>query len=316
MYIGIDIGGTGIQMGIVNEMGSVLNKYEIKTNKELSFEEQLNKIVDAIYHMLDMSCYSISDIHAIGAGVPGLIDLTTGYILKCTNIGWFNVPFKSRLEEQMNCSVYIDNDANAAALAESIAGSSHGFATSVMMTLGTGIGSGIIIDGKIWRGSHCIGSELGHIILVADGIPCSCGNKGCLERYCSASAIIRMAREELLHRPESMIIESAGSFDKINAQIIIDCAKQNDPVATDIFQQYVHYLSMAVANVINLLDPDIIVLGGGVSNAGSYLLNAVQSSVTDFVVNKSSAIPKIAIASLGSEAGIIGAAMLGRKISV
>ena len=208
----------------------------------------------------------------------------------CTNLGWHDVPFVEEMHKHLNLPVHVDNDATVAGYAESIAGVSAGTRASVFLTLGTGVGGGIVLGGRPYSGVHGIGSEIGHMILQMDGEPCTCGNEGCFERYASATAIIREARRAVKKDPQSMMMKNCGGNpERINAKIVIDCAKAGDKTARAVFDAYVRALAHGIISIINVLDPEIIVLGGGVSMAGDFLLNAVR------------------------DAGISGAALLGRK---
>ena len=308
--IGVDVGGTGIQVGVVNEEWKIIGKGAIPTRTDLSFEEQVRQIAECIQEAIASAGLSTDDVTSVGIGIPG-IAAPSGEIIKCTNLGWHHVPFREIFTRYLDKPVLIDNDANVAALAESVIGISAGSSSSVFITLGTGIGSGIVINGKIWSGFHGIGGELGHTILRMDGIPCTCGNRGCLERYCSATAIIRMAREAVKEQPYSEILNKAqGDPEKINAKIVIDAAKEHDPTAEHIFHTYASSLAQAIANVINFLDPEVIVLGGGVSKAGDFLLDAVRREYPQHVIFRDQPMARLELAVLGPEAGIIGAAML------
>lgn len=311
--IGLDIGGTGIQIGAVNEQNRIIAQSSIPTRKDLPFEEQVDQMVSCIHNLLDSSsdpALSMDCVASVGAGIPGLAN-DEGTVINCTNLGWNYTPLRKEFMKRINKPFFVDNDANVAALAESVAGKSAGTSSSVFITLGTGIGSGIIINGKIWKGHHGIGSELGHMILELDGVPCSCGNHGCVEQYCSATAIIRMARQQVVTHPESLILTLAqGDASKINAKMIIDAVREGDSVAEKVFRKYVAYLSQTIANVTNFLDPEIIILGGGVSKAGSILLDAVRACFPQYVIFRDQPLPRVEIASLSAEAGIIGAAML------
>ena len=312
VYIGIDIGGTGIQMGVVDQKGNILAKGGIVTRTDVPFAQQIKAMADCALETLDKSGYTLDDVASVGVGVPGLADQKTGEVVFCTNLGWKNVPFRAEFQKHIDKPVLIDNDATVAGLAESIAGVSAGTDSSVFITLGTGVGGGIIFKGKVWSGFHGTGSEIGHMILEMDGEPCSCGNRGCLERYCSATAIIRMARELVAIHPESMIMElCGGDAGKINAKMVFDAAREGDAIGVKVFRRYVRYLGQAIANIANLLDPEVIVLGGGVSKAGDFLLDAVREEAPHYYLNKGMPYSDIKLARLGPDAGIIGAAMLG-----
>lgn len=309
--IGVDVGGTGIQIGVVDREYRIIRESSIPTRTDIPFEEQLKHIVDCIVSTVQAAGMSEDDIESVGIGIPGIASAKTGEVIKCTNMGWNHVPFREVFNRYLKKPVHIDNDANVAALAESVAGVSAGTSSSVFITIGTGIGSGIIINGRIWSGAHHIGAELGHVIFDLDGVPCTCGNHGCLERYCSATALIRMAREAVAEQPDSLILRSVNMDpSRIEAKTVFDAARQEDPLAVSVYSRYIDYLAQAVASVVNLLDPEVIVLGGGVSKAGSFLLDPLTREYKQYVVFNDQPLPPVKIAVLGSEAGIIGAAML------
>ncbi len=309
--IGLDIGGTGIQVGAVDEMGRIVARSAISTRIDIPFEEQIRAMAGCVLSLFNEDTgLKPEDVISIGAGVPGIAD-REGNVIFCNNLSWRNVPFRKEFRKHIEKPVFIDNDANVAALAESQFGVCRGTSSCVFITLGTGIGSGIILNGRIWNGAHGIGGELGHVIMDLDGRPCNCGNRGCLERYCSATALITFAREVIPYHQESLIWEACGRDpSKINAKIVIDAAREGDPVAVKIFRRYVYYLAQAVASVVNFLDPEIIVFGGGVSKAGNFLLDAVRREFPRYVIFRDQTLPSLELATLGSDAGIIGAAML------
>ena len=309
--IGVDVGGTGIQIGVVDREYRIIREGSIPTRTDLPFEDQIRQISDCIVSTARDAGFTVDDIVSVGVGIPGIASAKTGEIIKCTNMGWFHVPFREIFNRYLDKPVHIDNDANVAALAESVAGVSAGTSSSVFITIGTGIGSGIIIDGRIWSGAHHIGGELGHVIFDLDGVPCTCGNHGCLERYCSATALIRMAREAVAEHPDSLILTSVGNDPaKIEAKTVFDAAHAKDPLALSVYGRYIDCLAQAVASVVNLLDPEVIVLGGGVSKAGSFLLDPLTREYSKYVLFNDQPLPPVRLAVLGSEAGIIGAAML------
>ena len=314
VYIGIDVGGTGVQLGVVDEQGHIVEKGSIPTRLADGWEKQIADMAQCALETLARSGRTLDEVKAVGVGVPGIADQKTGEVIFCTNLSWHNVPFRQAFQRVMDKPVYIDNDATVAGLAESVAGVSAGTSSSVFITLGTGVGGGIVLGGKVWSGFHGTGSEIGHMILELDGEPCTCGNKGCLERYCSATAVIRMAREQLANHPDSAIMASCGGDTaKVNAKMVFDAAREGDAVGLKVFRRYVRYLAQAIANIANFLDPEVIVLGGGVSKAGDFLLDAVRAEVPNYCLYKDLPYSRIELARLGPDAGIIGAAMLGAK---
>ena len=307
---GIDVGGTGIKVGLIDERHQIVGEGSIHTFTDIPFEEQVQHMAQCVLDTAAAAGLGAKDIEMVGVGIPGIAN-SAGEVIKCTNMGWFHVPFRNVFRRFLDVPVHIDNDANVAALAESVAGVSKGTSSSVFITIGTGIGSGIIIGGRIWNGFHGIGGELGHVILDLNGVPCTCGNRGCLERYCSATALIRMGREAAEAHPESMILQMAGGDPaNIEARTVIDSARQNDPTAVQVYGEYIDYLSQAIASVVNLLDPEVIVIGGGVSKAGDFLLDPLHREYPKYVIFNDQPMPEIKLAVLGAKAGMIGAAML------
>ncbi len=317
VYIGIDLGGTNIAVGAVSEAGSILAEASTKTLSQRPFEVIVKDMADCIKKVLVKGKIALDDVKSIGIGIPGVADSDSGIVLNCTNLGWVNVPLRAEMQKYINKPVLIENDANVAALAESYVGVSAGCQSSVMVTLGTGVGGGIVINGKTWPGAHNRGGEIGHMTLVPDGVPCTCGNNGCVERYCSATALIRMARQECYSFPQSAILQKAGGDpDRINAKLVIDAAKEGDAPALRVFNTFVRYLALSLNNIVAFFDPEIIVLGGGVSHAGDFLLDSVRALLPRLQMFKSLPGPRVELARLGNEAGIIGAALLGKNTYV
>ncbi len=312
VYIGIDLGGTNIAVGAVDEEGRILAECSVKTLAQRPFTEIVKDMAGCVIRVMKQGGFTEKDVHSVGIGIPGVAD-ERGVVLNCANLGWFNEPLAAEMGKYFSIPVFIGNDANVAALAESYAGVSKGCHSSVMITLGTGVGGGIVIDGKAWNGAHGRGGEMGHMTLVPDGVPCTCGNNGCVERYCSATALIRMAKQECQAYPDSLILKKAGGDpERVNAKLVIDAAKEGDAPALRVFNSFVYYLALTINNITAFLDPDVIVLGGGVSHAGKFLLDSVRALLPRYQIFKALPIPRLEIASLGNEAGIIGAAMLGK----
>ena len=313
LYLGIDLGGTKIAAGVVDDDGRVLSKAETPTLAERPYQEIVKDMAACCDRALSQAGKSVYDVGGIGIGIPGVADNKTGRVIFCTNLGWHDVPLRDELQKYLDLPVLIDNDATVAGYAESMAGVSRGLHSSVFLTLGTGVGGGIVIDGKPWTGAHGVASELGHLTMEIDGIPCTCGKNGCVERYCSATALIRIAGEICGMHPESAVMQQAGGdIKQITGRMVIDLAKEGDELALRVFHRYTKYLAIAINSVISFLDPDMVVLGGGISHAGDFLLDAIIDKIPQYLMFKTLPFPRIALASLGNEAGIIGAAMLGR----
>ena len=314
VWIGIDLGGTSMKAGVVDGAGRILAKADRPTLAQRPYEAVIQDMAGCAQEALERAGLTLENLAGVGVGIPGVADMDTGRVIFCTNLGWRNVPLREIFRRFMDKPVLMDNDATVAALAESVAGVSAGSSSSVFVTLGTGVGGGVILGGKVWRGAHGVGTEIGHMILEMDGVPCTCGNRGCLERYCSATAIIRMARELTADHPESLICQRiGGDVEKLNAKIVLDAAKEGDPIAMKVFRRYVTCLSQALASIMQLLDPEVMVLGGGVSKAGAFLLDAVREETPKYLLFKDLPHARIELARLGSDAGMIGAAMLGWK---
>jgi len=313
VYVGIDLGGTSIKAGLVDEQGKILCKATCPTLVERGARPVVDDMAKLSLEVIEKGGYTLDDVKAIGIGLPGIQDPRTGIVPFCTNLYWHEVPVIEWMQETINKPIYIGNDATVAGLAESVAGVSAGIENSVFLTLGTGVGGGIVLGGKVYSGTNGVGSELGHMITVIDGELCTCGNRGCWERYASATALIRMGREAAEKHPESLIATSVnGKLDDITAKTVIDAAKAGDEAANEVFERYVYYLCAGLVNIINFIDPEVIVLGGGVSHAGQFLLDAVNRRLPSMVFYKTMPYARVALATLGNDAGIIGAAMLGR----
>ncbi|MGI5900230.1 MAG: ROK family protein [Christensenellales bacterium] len=315
-YIGIDIGGTNIAAGLVDESGSIIAKMSSPTGAERGLDFIVEDMADLCQRLMDGTGLRAENIGAVGIGLPGIVSPQEGMVYFCPNLNWRDIPLRDIFAERIDLPVYIGNDANVAAWAERASGVFKGKDNCIFLTLGTGLGGGIILDGKLFTGVHHVGAEPGHMVLVANGNPCNCGNYGCFERYASASALINMAKNALSGKvfpagEGSLMLEKAGSIEKIDAKCVIDSAKEGDEVALDVFEAYAKYLALGIVSLINLFDPEIIALGGGVSNAGEFLLEAVRRHVRENALFKDIPYADIVIATLGNDAGIIGAAMLG-----
>lgn len=309
--IGIDIGGTNIACGIVDDDCRIIARSKVKTNSPRPYSEILEDIKQSVRMACAEAGISPSGAECVGIGCPGTCNHDSGVVEYSNNLGFVNVPLRGDMESEFGIKVYLDNDANAAAFGEYCAGSAKGSRNAVVITLGTGVGSGIIIDGKLYSGSNFAGGEIGHTVIVADGLPCTCGRKGCFEAYSSATGLVRMTAEAAELNPSSLVAELIRRDGKVSARTAYLAMKQGDPTGFAVTEQYVKYLACGITNTINIFQPDILCIGGGVCNEGDTLLLPLRARVAEQIYSRNSAKnTEIVICSLGNDAGIIGAAML------
>ena len=314
-YLGVDLGGMSIKAGVADDTGKIIYSDKVHTQSERYYTHIIKDMAALCKKVVKESGLEISDIESIGVGSPGISNKKDGILISSNNLGFSNVPIRKELQKYFDLPVYLDNDANAAALAESVAGASHDVDHSVLITLGTGIGGGIIIDNKIYSGFNDAGSELGHMCIVHDGLQCSCGRKGCFEKYASASALIAQTREAVTNNPESKMNDIInGNLDKIDARTAFDTQKMGDETADAVIRKYIEYLADGVMNIVNVLFPEVIVIGGGVGNEGENLFVPLREEMKAREYTHDVPATKIRGAEMGNKAGIVGAAMLGRII--
>lgn len=313
MYIGIDIGGTGIKAGLVDTECNILAKESCATPLD-SYEAIVNAILGLAEKVAERGGYKMSDIESIGIGCPGAVDDKNGVVIYSNNIPFPKMTLGHDLSERTGLPVYLGNDANCAALGEFYALDDKGISNFVAVTLGTGVGGGIVINKKLYTGFNGAAGELGHTLLYADGEPCTCGRRGCWEAYASATALIREAEKKAIECPDSllakMIAENGG---KSNGKIPFDAAKQGDEVGSEVVHRYTKAVADGIVNVINMLQPEVIVIGGGISKEGAGLIDPVMAYLNKYVYGSEQGIPfcKVRLAKLGNDAGIVGAALLG-----
>lgn len=313
-YCGIDLGGTNIKAGIVDGEGKLLNKVSIKTRSERAMEEIIHDMGQLAVDAIKDAGLEIKDIEAIGIGSPGTPDNDEGLLVYSSNLPFNKAPMRKLIREVVDLPVYIDNDANCAAMAEAVAGAGKGAKDSVTITLGTGVGAGVIINGRIFSGFNQAGSEFGHTVLVSGGVQCGCGRKGCFEQYASASALARMTKEAAEANPDSLLNKVKEDFGEWNAQIAFVAMKQGDKVAEKVIDSYTDYLADGLANAINTFMPEVLVVGGGVCGEGDPLLIPMREKTMSRPyfgpgVKKT----RIELAQMGNDAGIVGAAMMGKS---
>lgn len=312
-YVGIDLGGTNIVAGVVDENYKIIATAKTKTNCPRPDKAIADDMAKMALEAVKNAKLTINDIEWVGIGTPGIANSQTGIIEYSNNLGFNNTPMVKYIQETIDKPVFIENDANAAAYGEYVAGAAKGAKNAVCITLGTGVGGGIIIDGKIYSGSNFAGAEIGHTVIEVDGAKCSCGRKGCFEAYSSATGLIRMTKEAIAENPECIMAKMADEKGKVTARTSFDAMRAGDPVAKALVDKYIKYLAAGITNTINIFQPDILCIGGGVCNEGDPLLLPVRELVKKEVYTRNS--PKnteIVIAKLGNDAGIIGAAFLGR----
>lgn len=315
-YIGIDLGGTNIVAGVVNEAYEILAKASVKTNLPRPEQEIAADMAKVAKEATEKAGLTMDQIEWVGIGTPGIANSETGIIEYSNNLGFVNTPMVKYMEDALGKKAFIENDANAAAYGEYVAGAAKGAKNAVCITLGTGVGAGIVIDGKIYAGSNFAGAEIGHTVIEVGGAPCTCGRKGCFEAYSSATGLIRMTKESMAENPDSIMNKMAEERGKVTARTSFDCMRAGDKYAKAVVDKYIKYLAAGITNTINTFQPDILCIGGGVCNEGDPLLLPVKAIVEeeDFA-NKSEKRTEIVIAKLGNDAGLIGAAFLGRANS-
>ena len=309
-FIGVDIGGTGVQAGIVDEKGNILFRKECTTNVDSGFENVMDDINNLVRGLIAENNLEMKDIESIGFGVPSFINKKG--LVTCVNLGWHEVNFIEALKNRFQeVKVYAENDATVAAVGEAKFGSMKDKDIAVMYTLGTGVGGGIIINGKPFTGANGMGSEIGHAIIGENYFDCNCGNNGCLETFCSATAIIKYAQKLIQEGKDSSILTMADNdINNINAKMVFDAYRENDEVATQTIDRFKSYLAKAMASMVNTLDPDIISIGGGVSRASDIILDGLEELVREQILYKKEEFADVVCATLGADAGIIGAAFL------
>lgn len=313
-YIGVDLGGTNIAAGLVSENGEILYKKSIPTGKERENEYIIKDMALLCKDIIEKSEKNIKDIKSIGIGAPGQPDVSNGIILYSCNLGFRNVNIKKEMNKYIDLPIFIDNDANCAALGESVSGAAAKFSNSVTVTIGTGIGGGIIINNKIFGGTYFGGAEIGHMVIKTGGRKCQCGRSGCWETYSSATALINDSKQAAEKNNESAIYKLVnGDLNKITAKTPFDALSQGDETAKKVIDEYIINFAEGLTNIINIFQPGAVVIGGGVSAQGETLLAPIRKIVSKIVYGGELK-TLIVQASLGNDAGIVGAAMLGKGV--
>ncbi len=311
-YIGIDIGGTDIKGAILDEEGRFMAKKKVACEAHLGSGHVINNVGNLVESLLAEAGLTLADTEGIGMGIPGIIDGQNGRVAYSNNLRWKDVPIVELLKKRFDTNIRITNDANAAGIGEVKFGAGKQYDDVVFITLGTGLGGGIVIGGRLFEGNHGAGAELGHMAIQMDGELCTCGRKGCLEAYASATALIRDAKKAALAHPESEMWKHlpGGDIEKMNGRIPFDC-RHTDPAAAQVVENYISYLGEGLASIANIFRPQAILIGGGISNEGEGLLLPLREKVAQRIFGGDLG-PKVelGIAALGNDAGVCGAAAL------
>lgn len=315
-YIGVDLGGTSIKVGLLNSEYQIIQSATLPTRRERPAEQVLEDMAMLCKQVMGAQGITEKEVHSIGIGCPGIASPKEGIILYSSNLCFENVNVRDEIQKYIDLDIYVENDANAATLGEAICGAARGKDSVVMVTLGTGIGGGIIIGGKIFGGAFYGGGEIGHHVIALDGLECGCGRIGCWEQYASATALIRQAKEAAKANPESALIRLAKDqvIDNINAKVVFDASDEGDQVAKEVLDKYYQYIAQGIANMVNTLQPEVVVIGGGVSAQKEKLTNPVREYVQGEMFGGLELRTEIKAATLGNDAGIIGAALVGTRI--
>ena len=317
MYnLGIDLGGTNVAAGVVNGEYKIVGKYSVPTNAAEGVDAIIDNIKAASLGAVANAGITLSDIGSIGIGSPGAINARDGIVDFAANLGFDHTPLADLVSKKLDGKpVHVENDANVAAYAEYVAGAAKGVENSVTITLGTGVGGGMLINGKIYSGFNNKGGEFGHIVIERDGWPCTCGRRGCWEAYASVSGLIKLTKQEMMaDKTSAMWDECGGDIDKVNGLTSFNAMRKNDPAGMYVVRSYIKSIAVGIVDVINILQPEVLCIGGGISKEGDTILLPVREMVkSELFTRKSDASTEIRMAMLGNDAGIIGAALLGTK---
>lgn len=321
MYrIGVDLGGTNIAVGLVDENYKIVYKQSTPTNADREAEAILADIAALCRRVCSEFGIALADVEAIGVATPGAANFKTGVVEYTNNLPFYKLPMAKILSEQLDGkAVHIENDANAAAWGEAVAGAAKGVRNSVMITLGTGVGGGIVLDGAVYSGFNCAGGELGHMVIEHDGAPCTCGRKGCWEAYSSATALIRMTKEKMeeckAQGRETALGNHLSKDGRVTGRTAFDAMRAGDTAAKEVVDTYLSYLVTGLGNIANIFQPEVISLGGGVSGEGQSLIDVLAPAVeNERYAHKVLPGSELRIAKLKNDAGIIGAAYLGIEV--
>ncbi len=313
MYIGIDLGGTNIVAGLTDEQGHILNKKSRRTQPQRGADAIVDDMASMCRELIELGGLAKQDIQWIGVGSPGTIDAEKGMIVFSGNLQLRNAPIADMLSARAALPVYVGNDANAAALGEVYAGAAKDCSIALMVTIGTGIGGGIVIDRRIYTGFNGMAGEIGHMVIMEGGRLCTCGRHGCWEAYASATGLIALTRESMQAHPESAMWSVAGTLENAGGRTSFDAMRLGDASGKQVVDDFIRYFACGLANITDVLQPEVICIGGGVSHEGDALLRPLQARFEQETFDTGGRNAKLILAALGNDAGLIGAAMLGHQ---
>ncbi len=314
LRLGVDVGGTFIKAGVVDETCTILHKVSVPTGGDAGYEAMVLHIAHAAELAAREAGLTMKDIASVGIGIPGLMNQQTGVVVSAPNLaGWRDVPFRTAIQKLLPVPVYVGNDANCAVVGETMAGAAKGYTNVVMLTLGTGVGGGIIADGRLFVGGRGLGAELGHMVLKMDGEPCGCGLRGCIEAYCSVTSLVKQTLRAMDTNPDSAMHEYARTAGLVDGRTAFECSKMGDKAAIKVVEDYCRYLSNAIGSLIIVFRPDVVLIGGGLSNQREYLMDKINAQLPNYVfASDIISVPPVLRATLGNDAGTIGAAFLDK----
>lgn len=314
-YLGVDLGGTNIAIGLVDENFKIVLKDKVPTGASRPTSDIMDDMAALCKSIVERAGITFDDVEYAGIATPGSVDPETGYVRYANNIKMENYPIADELKKRTPLKkVLLENDANAAALAEAKAGAGKGYSDLVMITLGTGVGGGIVIGGKLYSGFNYCGAELGHTVIEFGGRPCTCGRLGCFEAYSSATGLINMTKEKMIEYVDSLMWELVdNNLNNVSGRTAFDASKKGDKAAKEVVDLYIKYLACGLTNMVNIFQPQVLCIGGGVCGEGDYLLKPLIQTIRrcEYGAATQTNFSQIKIAELGNDAGIIGAAVLG-----
>ena len=308
-YVGIDFGGMSAKAGLFDKNSKMLAKDTVKTSKDDNYVTTVAKMAQLVKKLCEENDVPIKSVRRIGLASPGVIDSKEGVVVRWGNYNWSDKPLARDMSEAVGAEVRVVNDANAAAYGEAIYGAAKAYKNSIFITLGTGIGSGIIIDGKLFEGVRGAGAEAGHMVIQVGGVPCGCGRKGCFEQYASASALIRDTKRAMFENKESIMWRmTGGDPENVDGKTAFAASREGDAAAQTVVKNYIVYLGEGILNLVSIFRPEAVILGGGVCNEGEYLLAPLRKYVAERLYVGCDKVPlTLNRAALGNDAGIYGA---------